>query len=114
MAERRAHRPDPKAQALHARKIVRKLLAFDAETWHALRLLAGDSKTSFEALCAAAFADLLKKHGRSVTLDGARKGSPHRQGGKAARAHPSPDGRAAMPALPAIRARRKARAWESG
>jgi len=139
MAERRAHRPDPKArdpkaqdpqaqdpqaqdpqaqdpkaQALHARKIVRKLIAFDTETWHALRLLSRDSKTPLDALCEAAFVDLLKKHGRPVALDRARNGSPHRRGGSAARANPIPDGRVVMPALPALRARRQARPSESG
>jgi hypothetical protein len=59
--------------------MVRKLIAFDAETWHALRRLSDDSKTSLEALCETAFSDLLKKHGRPV-----------RQGGNDARPKRSP------------------------
>ena len=42
----------------------RKLIEFDAETWHALRQLCGDSMKSLQELAEEAFADLLKKHGR--------------------------------------------------
>ena len=57
----------------------RKLIEFDAETWHALRLLAGDSMKSLQELAEEAFADLLKKHGRPVTLKQALKESLRRQ-----------------------------------
>lgn len=43
---------------------VRKIVAFDAETWTALHLLALDSMKSFQELADEAFRDLLAKHGR--------------------------------------------------
>ena len=48
--------------------MIRKRVEFDAETWHALRLLSGDSMKSLQELAEEAFADLLKKHKRPVTL----------------------------------------------
>ena len=47
----------------------RKLVEFDAETWHALQLLSRDSMKSLQELAEEAFGDLLKKHGRPVTLE---------------------------------------------
>ena len=58
---------------------VRKLIAFDAEIWHALRLLSGDSMKSLQELAEEAFADLLKKHGRPVSLQAALKASLRRR-----------------------------------
>lgn len=58
---------------------VRKLIEFDAETWHALRLLSGDSMKSLQELADEAFGDLLKKHGRPVTLKEALRQSLRRQ-----------------------------------
>ena len=69
----------PRRQAEVGDGVVRKLIAFDAETWHALRLLAGDSMKSLQELADEAFADLLKKHGRPVTLKQALKKSLRRQ-----------------------------------
>ena len=69
----------PRRQAEVGDGVVRKLIAFDAETWHALRLLAGDSMKSLQELADEAFADLLKKHGRPVTLKQALKESLRRQ-----------------------------------
>jgi hypothetical protein len=46
----------------------RKLIEFDAETWQALHLLSKDSLKSLQELAEEAFADLLKKHRRPVTL----------------------------------------------
>jgi len=46
----------------------RKLIAFDAETWQALHLLSRDSLKSVQELADEAFADLLEKHRRPVTL----------------------------------------------
>ena len=40
----------------------RKLIEFDAETWHALHLLSRDSLKSLQELADEAFTDLLKKH----------------------------------------------------
>ncbi len=57
----------------------RKLIAFDAEIWHALHLLSRDSLKSLQELAEEAFADLLKKHRRPVTLKQALKESLRRQ-----------------------------------
>jgi hypothetical protein len=56
----------------------RKLIAFDAETWHALHLLSRDSLKSVQELADEAFADLLKKHHRPVTLKQALRESVRR------------------------------------
>jgi hypothetical protein len=56
----------------------RKLIAFDAETWHALNLLAKDSMKSLQELADEAFADLLRKHGRPSTLKDALRASARR------------------------------------
>jgi len=53
----------------------RKLIEFDAETWQALHLLASDRMSDLQELADEAFADLLKKHGRPVTLKEALKAS---------------------------------------
>jgi hypothetical protein len=58
---------------------VRKLIEFDAATWHALRLLAGDRMASLQELAEEAFGDLLKKHGRPVTLKQALQESLRRR-----------------------------------
>jgi hypothetical protein len=57
----------------------RKLIAFDDETWHALKLLSRDSVKTLQELSDEAFADLLKKHHRPVTLKQALKESLRRQ-----------------------------------
>jgi hypothetical protein len=57
----------------------RKLIAFDAETWHALQLLGRDSVKSLQELADEAFADLLKKHDRPVTLKQALRQSTRKQ-----------------------------------
>ena len=46
----------------------RKLIEFDAETWQALHSLALDRMNTIQELVEDAVADLLKKHGRPVTL----------------------------------------------
>jgi hypothetical protein len=69
----------PRRQAQVSDGVVRKRIEFDAETWHALRLLSGDSMKSLQELAEEAFADLLKKHGRPVTLKQALKESLRRQ-----------------------------------
>ena len=46
----------------------RKLVEFDAPTWHGLNLLSRESMKSFQELADEAFRDLLKKHRRPVTL----------------------------------------------
>ena len=57
----------------------RKLIAFDAETWHALQMLGRDSVKSLQELADEAFSDLLKKHDRPVTLKQALRQSARRQ-----------------------------------
>jgi hypothetical protein len=57
----------------------RKLIEFDAETWHALQLLSRDSMKSLQELAEEAFGDLLKKHGRPVSLKQALRESARRQ-----------------------------------
>lgn len=53
----------------------RKLIAFDDETWQALRQLSLDSLKSLQDLADEAFADLLRKHRRPVTLKDALRES---------------------------------------
>lgn len=47
---------------------VRKRIEFDPETYRALEALARDSMKDLQELADEAFRDLLKKHGRPVTL----------------------------------------------
>jgi hypothetical protein len=56
----------------------RKLIEFDAGTWHALHQLAKDSVKSLQELADEAFADLLRKHGRPTDLKQALKESARR------------------------------------
>ena len=56
----------------------RKLIAFDAETWHALHLLARDSLRSLQEISDEAFADVLKKHHRPPGLKEALRESVRR------------------------------------
>jgi len=53
---------------------MRKLIAFDDETFDKLRQLARDRMATFQELADEAFADLLKKHGVPIDLkDALRK-----------------------------------------
>jgi hypothetical protein len=55
-----------------------KRVQIDEETWPVLDLLARDRMMTFQELADEAFADLLKKHGRPVTLKAAlRKSAGH-------------------------------------
>jgi hypothetical protein len=55
-----------------------KRVQFDDETWQALDLLARDQMKTFQELADEAFADLLKKNNRPVTLKEAlRKSAGH-------------------------------------
>jgi hypothetical protein len=56
----------------------RKIIEFDAETWHALQLLGRDSMKTLQELADEAFADLLRKHGRPATLREALRDSVRR------------------------------------
>ena len=48
--------------------MVGKRVTFDDETWAAINLLRQERRRSFPQLAAEAFADLLEKHGRPVSL----------------------------------------------
>jgi hypothetical protein len=56
----------------------RKLIEFDAETWHALQLLGRDSMKSLQEMADEAFTDLLRKHNRPVSLRDALRASARR------------------------------------
>jgi len=56
----------------------RKLIEFDEETWNALDMLARESMKSVQELADEAFADVLKKHHRPVTLQQALRESARR------------------------------------
>lgn len=58
----------------------RKIIAFDPETWHALRQLGRDRDRTIQELADEAFDDLLKKHHRPVTLKQSLKQSVHSLG----------------------------------
>ena len=55
-----------------------KRVQCDDETWHAVNLLARDSLKDFQELADEAFADLLKKYDRPVTLKAALRESARR------------------------------------
>jgi hypothetical protein len=57
---------------------IRKRIEFDAETYQALDLLGRDSMKSLQELADEAFRDLLKKHGRPITLKEALKARARR------------------------------------
>jgi len=48
--------------------MIGKRVQLHEETWHQLRLLGADSMKSFQELADEAFIDLLRKHGRPVSL----------------------------------------------
>ena len=54
---------------------MRKLIAFDDDTFDKLRQLARDRMATIQDLADEAFADLLKKHGRPTDLKDALKRS---------------------------------------
>lgn len=60
---------------------MRKLIAFDDETWLQLRELARDRMATLQELADEAFADLLRKHGRPIDLKDALKKSARREQG---------------------------------
>jgi hypothetical protein len=57
----------------------RKLIAFDAEAWHALHLLARDTMKDVQELADEAFADVLKKYHRPTGLKEALRQSAREQ-----------------------------------
>ena len=54
---------------------MRKLIAFDDDTFDKLRQLARDRMATFQELADEAFADLLKKHGIPIDLNDALRKS---------------------------------------
>jgi non-homologous end joining protein Ku len=76
-------------------KNMRKLIAFDDETFDKLKQLARDRMATFQELADEAFADLLKKHGIPIDLrDALRKSAriaaePTKNGGKPKRSRKS-------------------------
>ena len=57
----------------------RKLIAFDAEAWYALHLLARDTMKDIQELADEAFADVLKKYHRPTGLKEALRQSAREQ-----------------------------------
>jgi len=57
---------------------VRKLIAFDEDTFDKLKQLARDRMATFQELADEAFADLLKKHGIPLDLKDALRKSASR------------------------------------
>jgi hypothetical protein len=55
--------------------MIGKRVQFHEETWQQLQVLAADSMKSFQELADEAFNDLLKKHGRPVSLKDALRRS---------------------------------------
>ena len=66
-------RPQPRPGA------IRKLIAFDAATWQALDHFSREKQRPLQELAEEAFADLLRKHHRPVTLADALTASARRQ-----------------------------------
>jgi hypothetical protein len=64
----------------------RKLVEFDAQTWHALNLLSRESKKTFQELADEAFRDLLQKQGRPPDLKAALRESAKASGKPRSRA----------------------------
>jgi hypothetical protein len=92
----------------------RKLIAFDQESWQALDLLSRDSLKSIQELADEAFADLLKKHHRPVTLKDALRQSVRREPandpapGKPVRsARPAPPSKPRSPPASSRRSKKK-------
>jgi hypothetical protein len=53
----------------------RKLIEFDAQTWHTLNLLSRETIKTFQELADEAFRDLLQKYGRPTDLKAALRES---------------------------------------
>jgi hypothetical protein len=67
-----------------------KRVQFDDETWQAIDLLGRESMKDFQELADEAFADLLRKHNRPVTLKQALRASARQSGAEPAAAKPAP------------------------
>ena len=62
---------------------MRKLIAFDDDTFDKLRQLARDRMATFQELADEAFSDLLKKHGVPIDLKDALRKSARLENGAA-------------------------------
>ncbi len=71
---------------------MRKLIAFDDDTFDKLKQLARDRMATFQELADEAFADLLKKHGIPIDLKDALRKSARlgARSGKPAAKHATP------------------------
>jgi hypothetical protein len=67
-------------------EVRRKLIEFDAQTWHALNLLSRESMKTFQELADEAFRNLLQKYGRPTDLKAALREST--KGAVSGRRHP--------------------------
>lgn len=73
---------------------MRKLIAFDDDTFDKLKQLARDRMATLQELADEAFADLLKKHGIPIDLkDALRKSAASDKGAARSAAKPAPAGR---------------------
>jgi hypothetical protein len=61
---------------------LRKLIAFDDDTFDKLKQLSRDRMATIQELADEAFADLLKKHGIPIDLKDALRKSARQQGAK--------------------------------
>ena len=59
-------RKAPRKTSRKRADLVGKRLQFDRETWNAIDVMARDQMKSIEEITEEAFADLLRKHGRSA------------------------------------------------
>ena len=76
---------------------MRKLIAFDDDTFDKLRQLARDRMATFQELADEAFADLLKKHGIPIDLKDALRKSASRTDPATSRASKSGTARKSKP-----------------
>ncbi len=88
-----------------------KRVQIDDETWHVLDLLARDRMATFQELADEAFADLLKKHGRPVTLRAALRQSAGKSADvvplKRGKKKPAARNAGSASTLPSTRSRRR-------
>jgi len=84
-------------EAAKAGSFVRKLIAFDEDTFDKLRQLARDRMATFQELADEAFADLLKKHGIPIDLKDALRKSVSRTAPSTSRAPKSGTARKSKP-----------------
>jgi len=75
----------------------RKIIAFDPETWLALKMLGRDRDRTIQELADEAFGDLLKKHGRPVTFRESLKASARISPERKARVEKPKPGKARSP-----------------